>query len=82
MTGSYNETISIDTGILFDVGLSLGTNISSQRDALYLADGPWGLDYLEDQVNMNDFSISYEDREYTDNNFEVDRNPFSSGEIK
>ena len=81
LSGAYNETIKIETGVLFDLGFSLKTEVSEQIDALYLADGPWGLDYLDDKATINEFSIDYENRDYVDNIFEVDRNVFTQGEV-
>ena len=40
LSGNYNEVLSVKTGVLFDIGLSIATDSSSQKDALYLADGP------------------------------------------
>ena len=33
-------------------------NSSAQKDALYLADGPWGLDYLDEYATVNLFDIT------------------------
>ncbi|KOY52856.1 T9SS type A sorting domain-containing protein [Polaribacter dokdonensis] len=72
----------MQTGVLFDIGLSLETASSPQKDALYLADGPWGLDYLDNQATVSDFTISTSDRVYDESNFDVDRNVSLSGEVK
>jgi hypothetical protein len=82
LTGNYNDQLSIETGILFDIGFSLQTNASAQKDALYLADGPWGLDYLEEFATVYDFNVEVSDREYLDDVYEVDRNASASGEVK
>ncbi|MBU3013055.1 DUF4114 domain-containing protein [Polaribacter vadi] len=82
LTGNYNEVLKIETGVLFDIGFSLETASSLQKDALYLADGPWGLDYLEDLAEVNEFNITTEERVYDDNNFDVDRNISLAGNVK
>ncbi|WP_405567323.1 DUF4114 domain-containing protein [Polaribacter sp. Asnod6-C07] len=82
LTGNYNEVLKIETGVLFDIGFSLETASSLQKDALYLADGPWGLDYLEDLAEVNEFNITTEERVYDDNNFDVDRNISLTGNVK
>lgn len=82
LTGNYNDQISIETGILFDIGFSLQTNNEEQKDALYLADGPWGLDYLEEFATVNNFNVEVSDREFLDDVYEVDRNANASGEVK
>ena len=82
LSGQYNDTLSIETGIIFDIGFSLQKNSSSQKDALYLADGPWGLDYLDEYATVNLFDITSSDRMYSDEIYEVDRNAIISGEVK
>jgi hypothetical protein len=82
LSGQYNDTLSIETGIIFDIGFSLQKNSSAQKDALYLADGPWGLDYLDEYATVNLFDITSSDRMYSDEIYEVDRNAIISGEVK
>ncbi|MEO9570024.1 MAG: T9SS type A sorting domain-containing protein [Polaribacter sp.] len=82
LSGDYNEVLSIETGVLFDIGFSLETGSSPQKDALYLADGPWGLDYLDDYVTVTHFNVSTSDREYKDDFYEVDRSVNAVGEVK
>ncbi|MCL7754073.1 DUF4114 domain-containing protein [Polaribacter sp. Z022] len=82
LSGDYNEVLSIQTGVLFDIGFSLETASSPQKDALYLADGPWGLDYLNDYVTVANFEVSTTNREYKDDFYEVDRSVSAVGEVK
>lgn len=82
LSGNYNEVLSIETGVLFDIGFSLETASSTQKDALYLADGPWGLDYLKEYANISSFEVSSSEREYNDEFYEVDRNVKTVGEVK
>ncbi|MDC1162500.1 DUF4114 domain-containing protein [Tenacibaculum sp.] len=82
LSGEYYDQVTIETGVLFDIGFSLKTNISTQIDAIYLADGPWGVDYPNGYATVNKFEVDISDREYQDNTYEVDRNPIVSGEVK
>jgi hypothetical protein len=82
LTGNYHDQLTIETGVLFDIGFSLQTNTTAQKDVLYLADGPWGLDYLDEFATVNDFTIEVAHRDYTDDVYEVDRNASVSGEVK
>ncbi|WP_064968026.1 DUF4114 domain-containing protein [Tenacibaculum ovolyticum] len=82
LDGTWNETVVIETGQLFDIGLSLSTNTSKQQDALYLADGPWGIDYLEENVNVNSFSIENNDKDNGEDIYQIEREPTVSGEVK
>ena len=82
LSGEYSEILTIETGVLFDIGFSLKTNSSEQKDALYLADGPWGVDYLKDYASVSKFEINTSHKEYKDDVYEVDRNAAVSGEVK
>ncbi|WP_237275408.1 DUF4114 domain-containing protein [Tenacibaculum ovolyticum] len=82
LDGTWNETVVIETGQLFDIGLSLSTNTSKQQDALYLADGPWGIDYLEENVSVNSFSIENNDKDNGEDIYQIEREPTVSGEVK
>tara|TARA_B110000902_G_scaffold102440_1_gene121130 strand:- start:572 stop:3952 length:3381 start_codon:yes stop_codon:yes gene_type:complete len=82
LTGNYNEVLYIETGVLFDIGFSLQTNATAQKDALYLADGPWGLDYLNDYAIVDEFKIQVGERNYSEDVYEVDRNASATGEVK
>jgi hypothetical protein len=82
LTGNYNETLYIDTGVLFDIGFSLQTNTTAQKDVLYLADGPWGLDYLKEYATVEKFKIEVGERSYLEDVYEVDRNASASGQVK
>jgi hypothetical protein len=82
LSGAYDDVLAIETGVLFDIGFSLRTNSTDQKDVLYLADGPWGLDYLEDLATVTNFEVNTSEKEYNDANYEVDRNASVSGEVK
>lgn len=82
LKGIYHDQLTIETGVLFDIGFSLETSSTSQKDALYLADGSWGLDYLDEFATINDFNIAVGYREYADDVYEVDRNASVSGKVK
>lgn len=83
LSGVYEEQIYIETGILFDIGFSIQPSENDQKDALYLADGPWGLDYLNEYATVNDFYIDASD-DFTldDEKHHVDRNVSVSGSVK
>ena len=82
LNGSYNEALVIDTGYLFDMGLSV-TGIDSERsDALYLADGPWGIDYDNELVTVNSFTINAQENTNNSNDYIVERSIQLNGEVK
>ena len=82
LSGDYNEVLPIETGILFDIGFSIQVKDSNQKDVLYIAEGPWGLDYLNTYATVNNFDVDTADRQYLDDVYEVDRNAIASGEVK
>lgn len=82
LSGDRNEFISIEIGNLFDVGFSLKTDESMQQDALYLADGPWGVDYLNDYATVEVFDIENELIESTEELHVIERQPTISGQVK
>lgn len=82
LSGAYTEILQIETGILFDIGFTLQTNNSVQKDALYLADGPWGLDYLNEYATINNFKINVKNKSNSEKAHKVDRNASVTGEVK
>jgi len=82
LSGAYNEEITIDTGYLFDIGFSITAENAAQLDALYLADGPWGIDYQEQGVVIESFEITAHDTTVQENTFIVERNATVKGEVK
>ena len=57
LTGAYEQKVVVDLGGIFDIGLSIQGANSNQLDALYLADGPWGLDYASAETTVSSFLI-------------------------
>jgi hypothetical protein len=82
LNGQWNESITISTGALFDIGFSLSTDASTQKDALYLADGPWGVDSLEEYATINSFNVLKENLTTNEEIYQIERQPSISGEVK
>ncbi len=82
LSSEITETITIDTGSLFDIGIAISPNPDSQIDALYLADGPWGMDFLNDQVVVDVFDIQSGTINDDENKITIERSPLVKGEIK
>ncbi len=82
LSGDWFESVTITTGQLFDIGFSLSTDSAAQQDALYLADGPWGLDYQEDAVDVAQFDIANTALETDANLYPVEREPSVTGQAK
>lgn len=66
--------VALETGYLFDAGIGLYNVNAAIADELYLADGPWGIDYNGEEAVVNDFSIVPEDNlTIEDNYYAVER---------
>ena len=55
---------------------------SNQQDALYLADGPWGIDYDSDQVVIENFNIESQVIGLNGGNYEIERDVKVAGNVK
>lgn len=58
LDGSQEQNITIETGYLFDAGISLQQEGENTYDALYLADGAWGTDFDPSLSNVETFTIT------------------------
>jgi hypothetical protein len=55
LNGDSEQEVVIETGFLFDAGISLNVASEESYDALYLADGAWGTDYNVSMTEVNTF---------------------------
>lgn len=62
LNGENEQELVIETGYLFDAGISISVDNIEGFDALYLADGAWGTDYDVDQSSIEQFEIVKEQR--------------------
>jgi hypothetical protein len=82
MSGGYEQNIELDLGGIFDIGFSIIGDTSNQLDALYLADGPWGLDYLNTETTVSKFDIdNVPNTDVTSDEYGIERNITVKGEI-
>jgi len=82
LSGNWNDSLTVNTGQLFDIGFSLSLDSTTQQDALYLADGPWGLDYLDTEASIDNFNIANPVLTPNDNLYQVEREPVANGQVK
>ncbi|MFN0188319.1 MAG: DUF4114 domain-containing protein, partial [Bacteroidia bacterium] len=52
ISSAYEQNVVVATGGLFDIGFTIQENNAAINDALYLADGPWGLDYSKTESTI------------------------------
>jgi len=82
LTGQLVEEIVVETGSLFDIGFSVKGNQSNLVDALYLADGPWGVDYLTEEVQNLEFKIEAQELDLVSDKYQIERKSTVNGKIK
>ncbi|AYN67696.1 DUF4114 domain-containing protein [Euzebyella marina] len=83
LNGNWEEEVIVDTGFLFDAGISIKGDNSPQIDALYLADGPWGVDYNAQADSIGSFEITkHEGSVQKSENYMVERGVALDGEVK
>jgi len=82
LSGEWSEDIIVETGSLFDIGFTISNSINNQYDGLYLADGPWGVDYLEDYVTLDFLDIQQSNIVSEDGVFTVERQAELAGQVK
>ncbi len=82
LSGNNQEQVTIPVGGLFDIGLAITTDNSKTEDALYLADGPWGIDYEKENVTVSNFEINNHTIETTQNTYDVERDIKLQGDVK
>ncbi|MHA7056313.1 DUF4114 domain-containing protein [Aquimarina sp. M1] len=82
LSGAYREQIKVETGFLFDIGFSINGEEATQIDALYLADGPWGIDYREEAVVLDTFEVLEQIEAGSDEQYTIERGVAVSGDVK
>ena len=82
LNGERKQLLKIHTGGLFDIGFTISSEKYSQQDALYLADGPWGLDYLNTEVIVSLYKV--DNALFSDNEllYELERRPMVEAQVK
>jgi hypothetical protein len=82
LSGIYEQDVVSDLGGIFDIGFSVLGNKSMQIDALYLADGPWGLDYSKLETTVASFTIDNNvNTSITNEQYAIERNAVVSGSV-
>ena len=82
LTGKWNQSLVLDSGYLFDIGISFKTEKSNAFDVLYLADGPWGVDYEDEFVTITSFDILEAASVRNEDIYQIERQPSVSGQVK
>lgn len=82
LSGADEETIEIPVGSVFDMGFTVRNEKSTDFDALYFADGAWGLEYDKAGAKVEKFNINATTATAEKGIFTVERNPILRGVVK
>lgn len=62
--------------------LTIVTSLNAQKNNKNNVHGSWGLDYLKDYVQINNFDIKNSNKKVLKDTYKIDRNATASGEVK
>jgi Domain of unknown function (DUF4114)/Secretion system C-terminal sorting domain len=82
ISSAYLSEVHLDINNLFDIGFTIVGNNSSQQDALYLADGPWGIDFAEEETTISSFQITNPSTIVESGIYNIERNASVVGQVK
>ncbi|WP_298503126.1 T9SS type A sorting domain-containing protein [uncultured Maribacter sp.] len=78
----YIDSVSVDTGSLFDFGFRISADKAGTPDDLFVADAPWGLDDSGLETTMQNYNVSQNQDSYTGSGYRVERNVNLQGTTK
>jgi len=82
LSGAAEQKLEIETGFLFDAGISVAVPGQAIEDHFYLADGSWGIDYQSQDATGIDFSVQASHSAVTEEVLRMEREPVVKGNIK
>ncbi len=82
LNGEELETIKVFVGSVFDMGFALKADKSEAADALYFADGVWGLDYDKNVSKVDKFDVNNTIPTFENGLYTLERDPILRGQVK
>jgi hypothetical protein len=82
LNGEEEETVKVFVGSVFDMGFALTADKSDAADALYFADGVWGLDYDKNVSKVDKFDVNNTIPTYETGLYTLERDPILRGQVK
>lgn len=73
------ETITVETGALFDFGFRIQNAQGDTPDDLFVADAPWGLDDSSDNTSVTVYEVHQNKTTYSDSGYRIERNVHAKG---
>jgi len=81
LKGTSEYQVSLPLGQVFDAGLTLANGTTGGMDALYIADGPWGVDYEAGGANITNFTAQASNEESEEGEYRLERNAQMEGRV-
>lgn len=82
LNGEKEKEVVISDISLFDMGFSISYTGAPVNDALYLADGAWGVDYNNTEAGNIQFAVAKNQLPYETDKINIERNPTVKGTVK
>ena len=82
LDGSEEETVQVFVGSIFDMGFTVRNEKSTDFDALYVADGVWGVEYDKTKNKLEKYSVNTGLPLDGTGIFTLERNPILRGQLK
>ena len=76
------QILSLPVDQVFDVGFTLANSATGGLDALYLADGPWGVDYERDGAQVTNFATETGLTNPADGVYPLERSAQMTGQVR
>ncbi|ADY30365.1 DUF6923 family protein [Cellulophaga lytica] len=75
----YIDTVTVETGSLFDLGFRLKNEKGDTPDDLFVADAPWGVDNSTASTEVTKYEIAQNSAPYLGDGFRIERNVHLKG---
>ena len=73
------ESLSVETGAIFDFGFRIQNDKGDTPDDLFVADAPWGLDDSAESTTVITYEILQNEESYTFSGYRIERNVHLQG---
>ncbi|QWX85527.1 T9SS type A sorting domain-containing protein [Cellulophaga sp. HaHaR_3_176] len=73
------ESLSVETGPLFDFGFRIQNEKGDTPDDLFVADAPWGLDNSAENTTIESYEVLQNNESYAYSGYRVERNVYLKG---
>ncbi|MFD2586944.1 DUF6923 family protein [Croceitalea marina] len=70
----YLDTVSLETGNMFDFGFRISNGNGDTPDDLFVADAPWGLDDSAENTNVMHYEVKVNQDTYWGDGYPIERN--------